>query len=53
MTRASKERVDLDDFQLTDELRSELDRRLEAMEREGAVGVTWESVRAEMTPRTP
>lgn len=42
-----------DDFPLTDELRRELDRRLDAMEREGAVGVTWASVRAEMTPRTP
>lgn len=42
-----------DDFPRADELRRELDRRLEAMERAGVVGVTWESVRAEMTAGAP
>lgn len=42
------------DFPLTEELRKVLDLRVEAMEREGPVGVSWESVRAEMKPtRTP
>jgi putative addiction module component (TIGR02574 family) len=36
-------------LELTPEQRAELDRRLERLEREGPVGVSWESVRAEMS----
>ena len=38
-----------DDFVLSPELRAELDRRLERMDREGPIGVAWEDVLAEMT----
>ena len=40
-----------DGFDLTDEQRAELDRRLERLEREGPIGTSWESVRAEMTSK--
>ena len=40
-----------DEFELTDEQRAELDRRLDRLEREGPTGTPWESVRAEMTSR--
>ncbi len=41
------------DLDLTSEQRAELDRRLARLERDGPVGTSWESVRAEMsgTPR--
>lgn len=38
-----------DDFSLTPELRAELDRRLDRLDREGPVGVAWEDAYAEMT----
>ncbi|MGK4006512.1 addiction module protein [Sorangium sp. So ce1036] len=38
-----------DDLPLSSELRAELDRRLERLDREGPIGVPWEDVRAEMT----
>ncbi|WP_437998725.1 addiction module protein [Sorangium sp. So ce185] len=40
-----------DDLPLSSELRAELDRRLDRLEREGPVGLPWEDVRAEMTTR--
>lgn len=40
-----------DGFDLTDEQRAELDRRLERLELEGPTGHSWESVRAEMTSK--
>ena len=42
-----------DDFALTPELRTELDRRLDRIDREGVKGVAWEDLRAEMVPRRP
>jgi putative addiction module component (TIGR02574 family) len=42
-----------DDFALTPELRAELDRRLDRLDRDGAVGVAWEDVHAEMTTGEP
>lgn len=42
-----------DDLPLGPELRAELDRRLDRLEREGPVGVAWEDVLAEMTPDKP
>ncbi len=41
------------DFTLTPALRAELDRRLDRLDREGPVGVTWEDVYAEMTSGEP
>ncbi|MFT3774553.1 MAG: addiction module protein [Minicystis sp.] len=38
-----------DDLALTDELRAELDRRLDRLDREGPGGTDWEDVYAEMT----
>lgn len=38
-----------DDLPLSPELCAELDRRLDRLDREGPIGVTWEEVRAEMT----
>lgn len=38
-----------DDLELSRELRSELDRRLDLLDREGPIGVDWEDVYAEMT----
>lgn len=40
------------DIPLTEELRRVLDQRLDSMQREGAVGVAWESVRDELATRT-
>jgi putative addiction module component (TIGR02574 family) len=37
-----------DDVPLTDAQREELDRRLDALDREGPVGVPWEQVHDEM-----
>lgn len=37
-----------DELSLNSELRAELDRRLERLDREGPDGVPWEDVRAEM-----
>jgi putative addiction module component (TIGR02574 family) len=37
-----------DDFVRTPALRAELDRRLDRLDRDGPVGVTWEDVYAEM-----
>jgi putative addiction module component (TIGR02574 family) len=42
-----------DDFTVTPALRAELDRRLDRLDREGAVGVAWEDVYAEMTSGKP
>ena len=42
-----------DDLELSPELRDELDRRLDVLEREGLVGVDWEDVYAEMTTGHP
>ena len=42
-----------DDFAITPALRAELDRRLERLDREGAVGVAWEDVYAEMANGKP
>jgi putative addiction module component (TIGR02574 family) len=38
-----------DDLALSPELRAELDRRLDRIDREGPHGVPWEQVRAQMT----
>lgn len=38
-----------DELDLNESQRRELDRRLARLERDGPVGPTWESVRAEMT----
>lgn len=38
-----------DDLPLSSELRAELDRRVDRLEREGPIGVAWEDVLAEMT----
>lgn len=40
-----------EEFPLTAEQRAELHRRLDRLDEEGPVGVSWESVRAEMTRR--
>lgn len=45
------ESLGADDLPLTDELRRVLDERIEAMNRDGSVGIPWEQVRAEMTSR--
>ncbi len=45
-----------EDFTLTPALRAELDRRLDRLDRldrEGPIGVTWEDVYAEMTSGEP
>jgi putative addiction module component (TIGR02574 family) len=42
-----------DDFTVTPALRAELDRRLDRLDREGAEGVAWEDVYAEMTSGKP
>ncbi|MFS8065771.1 MAG: addiction module protein [Byssovorax sp.] len=42
-----------DDFTVTPGLRAELDRRLDRLDREGAVGIAWEDVYAEMTSGKP
>ena len=39
-----------DDLDLGLELRAELDRRLDRIDREGPVGTPWEQLRAKMTP---
>jgi putative addiction module component (TIGR02574 family) len=39
-----------EDLPLSPELRAELDRRLDRLDRDGPVGVAWEDVLAEMTP---
>jgi putative addiction module component (TIGR02574 family) len=41
-----------EEFPLTAEQRGELYHRLDRLDEEGPVGVSWESVRAEMTPRS-
>jgi putative addiction module component (TIGR02574 family) len=40
-----------DELPLSPQLREELDRRLDRLDREGPTGVPWEDVRAEMTGR--
>jgi putative addiction module component (TIGR02574 family) len=40
-----------EDFALTDDLRAELDRRLDRIDRHGVHGVPWKQVRAKMTPK--
>jgi putative addiction module component (TIGR02574 family) len=42
-----------DDLRLSPEIRAELDRRLDRMEREGSIDVAWEDVRAEMITTEP
>ncbi len=39
-------------FPLTDEQRVELHHRLDRLDEDGPTGVSWDSVRAEMTPRS-
>jgi putative addiction module component (TIGR02574 family) len=41
-----------EEFPLTDEQRVELHQRLDHLDEEGPTGVPWDSVRAEMTPRS-
>jgi putative addiction module component (TIGR02574 family) len=41
-----------DEFPLSAEQRAELNRRLDRLDEEGPVGVPWQSVRAEMMPRS-
>ena len=45
--------VSLDDadLPLSDELKAELDRRLERLDREGPVGRSWEDVHADLAKR--
>lgn len=40
-----------DDFVLTPELKSELDRRLDRIDREGPQGISWERLRSKMLAR--
>jgi putative addiction module component (TIGR02574 family) len=42
-----------EDLALSPSLRDELDRRLDRLDREGAAGVAWEDVYAEMTDDEP
>ena len=42
-----------EDLPLSDEVRAELDRRLDEMDRDGAEAVPWDAVRAEMKPSKP
>ena len=42
-----------EDFELNGEQRAELDRRLDRLDREGPVGMSWESVRAKMSRSGP
>lgn len=44
--------INPDQFPLTDEQRVELHRRLDRLDADGPTGVPWDSVRAEMTPRS-
>jgi putative addiction module component (TIGR02574 family) len=39
-----------EDFPLSDEVRAELDKRLDEMDGDGGGGVSWDDVRAEMVP---
>lgn len=41
-----------EEFPLRDEQRAELHRRLDRLDEDGPTGVSWDSVRAEMTPRS-
>lgn len=41
-----------EEFPLTDEQRAELHRRLDRLDEDGPTGISWDSVRAEMTPRS-
>lgn len=41
--------IDFSTLAITPEQRAELDRRLDLLEQEGPVGVSWAQVRAEMT----
>jgi putative addiction module component (TIGR02574 family) len=43
--------IEPEEFPLSVEQRAELNRRLDRLDEEGPVGVPWETVRAEMTPR--
>lgn len=45
--------LSLDDLPLSSELCAELDRRLDRLELQGPVGVSWEDVRAEMSTGEP
>lgn len=56
----SKEKIELIDdlwvsldsqLPLSSEQETELNRRLDRLDVEGPIGVSWESVRAEMTPK--
>lgn len=42
-----------DDLALSAEVRAELDRRLDRLDREGPIGKDWEDVYAEMVPDDP
>jgi len=42
-----------EDFELIGERRAELDRRLDRLDREGPVGMSWESVRDKMSRSGP
>jgi putative addiction module component (TIGR02574 family) len=41
-----------EEFPLTDEQRAELHRRLDRLDEDGPTGISWDSVRAEMTPQS-
>jgi putative addiction module component (TIGR02574 family) len=43
--------IDFGAFPLTAEQRVELDRRLDRLDEEGPVGISWEQVRLEMTTK--
>lgn len=43
--------IDFSTLAITPEQRAELDRRLDRLDEEGAVGVPWAQVRAEMTSK--
>lgn len=44
--------IDFSALTISPEQRAELDRRLDLLEQEGAVGVPWSQVRAEMTSKS-
>jgi putative addiction module component (TIGR02574 family) len=42
-----------EDIVLTGEQQAELDRRLDRLDQDGPVGLSWEAVRAKMIPNRP